>query len=483
MQNATKENVEGVEKEQQPVKPFKWPLNWKFSISCIIVIVGLLFAGLYYHQATRFNANITINGTQVGGLNADQALQKLETTVLKNKVYIGKNMIFDGNDTKTGFTSNDLLSIKKLLQTQQTFLPSSKAKNYLLIPNTVDQDQIQKMRNQVEQKLLLINKNLKAPQDAQVRLMNGKITISKSVKGTQYDVTKLLQNYQKQEYQSEIHLNPVYIEPIKADSQIVKNEVQNLQALLQRTVNYTVQNKVYSLKASDVIKNASLTKNGQYLIDPSDIKNEISRINESQSTLNKIILFKTHAGSVISVKAQTYGWALDIEKETKQIEHAFENGKNAAVASNIYGNGWNNDAIGYNNITNNGIGGTYAEVSIQQQRIWLYRNGQMVVTTNVVTGRHDVSEDTHPGVWYILYKKSPSILVGSEVGMTNYRVPVAYWAPFTNDGQGFHDASWRRNWSSTAYLHQGSGGCVNTPPSVMKSVYNNLSTYEPVIVY
>jgi hypothetical protein len=67
--------------------------------------------------------------------------------------------------------------------------------------------------------------------------------------------------------------------------------------------------------------------------------------------------------------------------------------------------------------------------------------------------------------------------------MAHYRVQVAYWAPFTDSGCGFHDASWRTNWSSTAYLHQGSGGCVNTPPNIMKTVYDNLSTYEPVVVY
>lgn len=81
---------------------------------------------------------------------------------------------------------------------------------------------------------------------------------------------------------------------------------------------------------------------------------------------------------------------------------------------------------GYHTITNNGIGDTYAEVSIQEQRIWIYKNGQLVVTTPVVTGRHEVNEDTPSGVWYIMYKQSPSTLKGSEVGNLNYSVKVAY---------------------------------------------------------
>ena len=471
------------ETDQERVKSSRWLANKKFIISGVVIIIALIFGGISYYQSTRFNLHITINGINVGGLTADQALKKLESTVLKNEVYVGNKLIIDGKDTNMGFTNQDLSSIQQLLKSQQTFLPSSKAINFSLMPSKGDPYRSQTMKKLVEEKLMVLNKSLKAPQDAQAHLVNGEMTISKSNDGKQYDTTKLLNDYERQEYNSEIHLNPVYLQAVKENSPIVKKEENMLQTLLQRTVNYTVQNKVYSLKASDLIKNASVSKNMQYHIDLSDIKNKIAEINQSQSTLNKNFKFKTHSGTVISVQGQTYGWALNVNKEAQQIEAAFAKGQSSLVASNIYGNGWGNAAIGYNNTTNNGIGGTYAEVSIEQQRIWLYRNGQMVLTTNVVTGRHDVGEDTHPGVWYILYKQSPSILVGSEVGMSNYKVPVKYWAPFTNDGEGFHDASWRTNWSSTAYLHQGSGGCVNTPPSVMGSVYNDLSVHEPVVIY
>lgn len=63
-------------------------------------------------------------------------------------------------------------------------------------------------------------------------------------------------------------------------------------------------------------------------IDSSDIKNKITEINNSQSTLNKDFTFKTHSGSVISVKGQGYGWAINVEKEAKRIQEAFEKGKN-----------------------------------------------------------------------------------------------------------------------------------------------------------
>ncbi len=47
-----------------------------------------------------------------------------------------------------------------------------------------------------------MNEKLKAPQDAMAKLEQGKIVISKSVEGKQYDVTSLLKDYDKQKYKA-----------------------------------------------------------------------------------------------------------------------------------------------------------------------------------------------------------------------------------------------------------------------------------------
>ncbi|GAA3324856.1 hypothetical protein GCM10020331_054400 [Ectobacillus funiculus] len=63
-----------------------------------------------------------------------------------------------------------------------------------------------------------------------------------------------------------------------------------------------------------------------------------------------------------------------LQKETTRIMEAFEKkGKKSLSASNISGHGWKGEGYGYETTTNNGIGDTYAEVSIQEQRIWLYK--------------------------------------------------------------------------------------------------------------
>ena len=482
MENVAKESAGEI--GQRQAKSTKWYKNWKFITTGIIVIIAIIFAAISYYQANYFNAHIEINSTNVGGLTADEALNKLKSSVLTNKVYVGQQQILDGKDTKMEFTEEDLPGVKKLLKSQWSLFPSSKAKEYSLLPSNIDQYRSQEMKKQVEEKLVSMNKSLTPPKDAKAILEQGTVSISKSINGEQYDVASLLKDFDKHGYTSEIHLNPVYIQPIKEDSTIVKNEEKKLQELLQQTVEYKVQDKVYSLKGSELIKNASISKDLKVKIDKINIKEKIEEINEAQSTLDKNFKFKTHSGSVITVKGQGYGWALDVDKETKQVKSAFEKGTDSVSASNTIGHGWSGEGYGYDTTTNYGIGDTYAEVSIAQQRIWIYKKGKLVITTHVVTGKHSTGNDTSKGVWYILYKRSPSILTGRELGgKPSYEVEVDYWAPFTNDGQGFHDASFRSNWASNAYLNAGSHGCVNTPPSAMRTVYNNLSTYEPVVIY
>ncbi|MGG3471008.1 L,D-transpeptidase family protein [Neobacillus pocheonensis] len=475
-------NIQEIEKQR--VNSAKWYANWRFITASIIFIIVLFIVAGSYYQATHFNSEIKINNIKVGGMTADQALKTLKTTVLKNVVYVRDQQILNGKDTKMGFTEKDLTDVKKLLKSQRTFFPSSKAKDYSLMPSNQDQYRYQTLKKQVEEKLLAMNKSLKAPQDAVVRLEQGKIVVANSISGEQFDVASLLKVYEKTEYISEIRLNPVYIQPIKEDSEFIKNQQKKLEEFLAQTVDYKVQDKVFTLKAGELIKNASISKDLQIkLDDEGDIKKKIAEINNSQSTLNKNFTFKTHSGSVISVKGKDYGWAIDVEKEVPRIKAAIEKGEKSVSAASIYGNGWKGEGYGYEAITNNGIGDSYAEVSIAEQRIWIYKNGKLVVTTNVVTGTHSTHHDTSPGVWYILYKQTPAVLTGRENGKITYQVDVNYWAPFTNDGQGFHDASWRGNWGSKAYLTAGSHGCVNTPPSIMKKVYDNLSANEPVVVY
>lgn len=122
-------------------------------------------------------------------------------------------------------------------------------------------------------------------------------------------------------------------------------------------------------------------------------------------------------------------------------------------------------------------GNTRVEVSIAEQHLWFYKNGELLVSTDVVTGNNN-SMDTPKGFWKVQNKASPCTLSGP--GYSSY---VNYWIAFIGSGYGIHDASWRSSFGGNIYKGNGSHGCVNTPYSKVKIIYKNISVGTPVVVY
>ena len=122
------------------------------------------------------------------------------------------------------------------------------------------------------------------------------------------------------------------------------------------------------------------------------------------------------------------------------------------------------------------IGDTYIEVDITNQKMTFYQDGELVVSTDIVTGLPD-GHPTITGLYYTYYKTTDIWLDGPD-----YHVFVKYWVSIT-DLYGLHDASWRTKFGSDYYLYAGSHGCVNTPEEAMKTIYDRVTDGIPIISY
>ncbi|MGY3724482.1 Glucan-binding domain-containing protein (YG repeat) [Granulicatella balaenopterae] len=126
------------------------------------------------------------------------------------------------------------------------------------------------------------------------------------------------------------------------------------------------------------------------------------------------------------------------------------------------------------------VGSDLVVISIDQQKLWIVRNGDIVTNLNVVTGLQHV-HDTPRGKFSIQNKQSPTVLVGA-----GYASPVSYWIPFIGNLYGIHDASWQPSYvfnSASSFKTMGSKGCVNVKPSQMGQVYSKTYVGMPVIIY
>lgn len=127
------------------------------------------------------------------------------------------------------------------------------------------------------------------------------------------------------------------------------------------------------------------------------------------------------------------------------------------------------------------LAGTYVEVNLTAQHLWFYKDGELVVSSDLVSGCVAKDAETKTGAFPLAYKESPSTLRGEDAA-DGYETEVKYWMPFY-DGQGLHDATWRASFGGSIYLTNGSHGCVNLPLDAARRIYENIDAGVAIILY
>lgn len=456
----------------------------KYWIAGIGALLIIMIAGMTVHQKNHFNKNVTINNVAVGGLTAKQAFDKVKGTSGATKVYVDNKLVYQTKSMKANFSNNDEQKFNQALKKQFTFFPSHKATNLSIKPDNFNQDSLNIAKNKLTNKVRQLNTGRKAPVNAYAVYHNDKVTVIPAVKGNKYDLQNAVNQLNNQAGSTKINITLHKEQPITANSKTVKNEEKQLNKLKGKKATYLVQNEKYSLTTNQIITRATY-QNGKYHFDTTALNKQVKKINEKHATLDKPFKFKTHSGAEITTTANgSYGWKISEKKAGNSLTKAIIDGRQEVDGKHdIEGKGYNTAGLGYNVTSNNGIGDTYAEVSLADQRAYFYKDGKCVLATDIVSGTNNEGNKTPKGVWYIMYQQSPSVLRGQNDDGSSYASKVNYWSPFTLTGCGFHDASWRHNWSKTAYLSDGSHGCINMQPSVAGQAFHDLKQNEPVIIY
>ena len=193
--------------------------------------------------------------------------------------------------------------------------------------------------------------------------------------------------------------------------------------------------------------------------------------------------FVTHSGKTITIpeNLNEYGYRLNEDAECEQLKEDLTCGEPVEREPVYYKtNEWDNP-IYYGRDGTDDLNGNYIEVSIEKQHLWFYKDGEVFLDSDVVTGDITKKRGTATGAYPIAYKLTDYTLTGGN-GNGAYATKVKYWMPFF-EGQGLHDATWRSSFGGSIYKGHGSHGCVNLPKKVAKKIYENISAGIAVIIY
>ena len=116
------------------------------------------------------------------------------------------------------------------------------------------------------------------------------------------------------------------------------------------------------------------------------------------------------------------------------------------------------------------------EISLEDQHLWYWQNGEVYMETDIVTGWKN-KWDTPPGVYRILNMIDGVYLEGED-----YKTWVDKWMRFWN-GYGLHDATWRNKFGGEIYKRDGSHGCINLPPKFAATLYDMVTPGDCVVIY
>ena len=444
-----------------------------------VAIMALGYMGVSYYFSSHFLKGTTISGIDCSNKTAMQVKKKIQKQLGQYKLRItesdGKTETIQGSAIDLTYVDDG--KIDELLSSQDRWkwiTAFSAKKTYeLAVTTTYDE---KKLTGVLDDMSCFQQENIVAPEDAYLEEQDGEYVIVPEVEGNTLDRTKVESAVKDaiENGKTEINLEELgcYEKPsvLQDDAGLIAERDAKNQ-LLKVDIIYDFGDRSETLDGSVVKDWLIQDSDGNWTVDESKAAAYVQQLAYKYDTFGLTHEFTTHAGNKITLKGGDYGWVIKKSETTAALVEYIKEGKTGTVEPVYLYEGKSRDT--------NDIGGTYVEISIQDQEMWCYKDGVVVVDTPVVTGNVSKGYDTPAGgVWAIDAKKHDAVLKGE-----GYTQPVTYWMPF-NGNVGIHDAdTWRSQYGGEIYKTSGSHGCVNTPTANAEKIFHTVEIGTPVIVY
>lgn len=465
---------------KKKTKKGKYKKAKKIMLGVLIGYVALLVIaygiGVFYYSS-RFLSGTEINGMNCSGKTVEEVESNMESQIASYQLVLkergDKSEAISASQISMKYISDGKIQELKEQQNPFTwFLAFARQQDYTLSATTsYDENALNAAVDALD---CFKEENVVQPTDAHLEVQDGQYVIVEETQGTALDSDKVKEAVKNAIDSGETLLDldqaGCYIEPtvLSTDENLAKQRDEGNKLLtVTVTISFSDRQEVIN---GDVMKDWLTTdEEGNVDLDRDKVRAYVQQLQYKYDTFGSSRQFTTSSGQTITVSGGDYGWLIAPNDTTTKIIDTIKSGQSQTIEPEYTYTGYCRDT--------NDIGNTYVEISLDQQHMWFYKDGQLIVDTDVVTGCHNKGWDTHTGVYAIMYKERDATLVGE-----GYNSAVSYWMPFYAN-VGIHDASWRSSFGGSIYLNNGSHGCVNTPTENAATIYNNIEKGVPVVVY
>lgn len=455
----------------------------KKYFSKLLLISGIAFGAviiLYFSIGSNYQ-NVFFPGTVVNGINVSGLTpSKAQEVINANASAYTLTLIEDGEITETisggdiDLCIDDDGSLQLILNEQNAVtwgIQAFQEKEYS-VNASCDEE---KLRSVINSLSCMDKSKWISPENASVRYEKGSgYQIVPEVQGNEISESRLFDAVTDAVCHMEDTLSfrdsGIYRAPkISSEDSALKDRLALLQSYSDMTVTYEFGSQTEVLDSDTLNSWISVSKSGRRTIDREAVTEYIKELAKKYNTAYSPKTLETSYGETVTIKGGYYGWMIDKETETDELMKIIGRGESTSREPAYLLTAASHDGPDYGN--------TYVEINLTAQHLFFYKDGELVIESDFVSGNPSRGNATPDGAYSLTYKERNATLKGQ-----NYRTPVSYWMPF-NGNVGMHDSSWRSTFGGSIYKTNGSHGCINLPPAVAATIFENIEQGMPVLCY
>lgn len=437
-----------------------------------LAVVMIIYFGFAFFFNTHYLPNTVVGNIECGFQTSKDVEDQISGQVSRYSLLIsdrkGTLYVIKGSDFDYSYVNQGEEAL--ILEAQNPFLwPAALFHGYTYtLDQSVSYDDT-KLQCLIDGLGLFYEDYIELPENAYIQLNEDGYTIVPQVEGNVPIAEQIgteIRSAIDSSLESLTLSSACYVAPeLYSSSEAILSAASTIDNYLKAVITYDIEGSQEQFGKEEIMSAIVIDEDYQVSINTAKVEAYVQHLASTYNTFGDKREFKTTLGDTITIGGGAYGWVIAKAKETSQILADLAGGapvtrepmyEQRAAQSGTYD-----------------IGDTYIEVDYTNQHMWFYKEGELVLESDIVSGDMKNGTGSPDGVFEIVYKKRDTSLNGYDV---KYFTVFAY-------NIGFHDAYWKSKFGGTIYQTNGSKGCLNMPEDAAKALYETVSVGTPVVAY